>query len=174
MMLGFQRLATPRCQGAITVSFLNDRFWITGQHVTCLKESLPVPSLLEGLRILLLEDEPLIAMDVEQLCRDNGAAAIFVARNLEDAEHEAQRTGFDVAIIDLMLGGASTVDFATRLHAGKIPFVFASGYSMSPDLVASFAGIPLIRKPYAGADLVEAVANAARRNSLQATDDPIT
>ncbi|TIX32026.1 MAG: response regulator, partial [Mesorhizobium sp.] len=41
-----------------------------------------MPALLDGLRILVLEDEFLIAMDVEQLCRDHGAAEVTIAREI--------------------------------------------------------------------------------------------
>lgn len=41
---------------------------------------------LDGLRILVLEDEFLIAMDVEQICRDYGASDVIIARTIEEAE----------------------------------------------------------------------------------------
>src|SRR6187402_461637 len=82
--------------------------------------------ILEGLRILVLEDEFLIAMDVEQLCRDHGAVDVAVARSLEEI---ADDLAFDAAIVDLLLGGVSTFDFAARMWDVGKPFVFASGYS---------------------------------------------
>jgi DNA-binding response OmpR family regulator len=140
----------------------------------CLKELLPVPLLLDGLRILLLEDEPLIAMDVEQLCRDNGADEIICVRDLKDVEREVRAARFDAAIVDLMLSGASTLDFARDLHERGVPFVFASGYSEPEELASSFPGVALVEKPYAGADLVEAIAAAWKRSRPQAADEPIT
>ena len=90
--------------------------------------------LLDGLRILVLEDEFLIAMDVEQLCRDHGAGEVVIAGNLAEIDEDGLGTRFDAAIVDLMLVG----------------------------------------KPYAGADLVEAVALACGRAPRQAAGDPIT
>lgn len=129
---------------------------------------------LDGLRILVLEDEPLIAMDVEQLCRDNGASEVSIVRGLGEIDEPALISGFDAAIIDMMLGGVSTLDFAKRLLTRGLPFVFASGYSDLDEIKSTFPGIVLVEKPYAGEDLVEAVASAWARTPPQAAGDPIT
>ena len=75
--------------------------------------------MLEGLRILVLEDEFLIAMDVEQLCRDHGAVEVIVARSLEEI---ADGLDFDAAIVDVLLGGVSTFGFAARLKERRHAF----------------------------------------------------
>ena len=133
-----------------------------------------MPLLLDGLRILVLEDEFLIAMDVEQLCRDHGAGEVVIAGNLAEIDEDGLGTRFDAAIVDLMLGGTSTLDFARRLRELNVPFVFASGYGDMDELKTSFPGVVLVGKPYAGADLVEAVALACGRAPRQAAGDPIT
>lgn len=158
------------------VSFQPDRYLpdrrlprpdITGLHVSG-------ASPLEGLRILLLEDEPLIAMDVEQLCRDNGAAEVLCIGNLAELDGP-DVFGFDVAIVDLMLDNVSTLDFARRLDDRNVPFVFASGYSGSEELTAAFPHVALVGKPYSGNDLVTAVAAARKgRDRPQDAGDPIT
>lgn len=122
-----------------------------------------MPSLLAGLRILVLEDEFLIAMDVEQLCLDNGAADVVVARLLTEIDEQELSSRFDAAIVDLMLGGTSTLDFAARLRSADVPFVFASGYSDADELKLSFPDVRLVTKPYSGDDLVEALAVACGR-----------
>lgn len=119
---------------------------------------------LSGLRVLILEDEFLIAMDVEQLCRENGAAEVSILRNLRDLDgHEFGERPFDVAVVDLMLSGASTLGFARVLHDRGTPFVFASGYSDVDDIRQNFPGVALVGKPYAGDELISAIAAAARR-----------
>ncbi|TPI09812.1 response regulator [Mesorhizobium sp. B4-1-3] len=122
-----------------------------------------MPALLDGLRILVLEDEFLIAMDVEQLCRDHGAAEVTIAREVAELEGQALPARFDAAVVDLMLGGDSTLDFAARLRREGIPFVFASGYSDSDEVKEAFPDIRLVTKPFAGDDLIEAVAVACGR-----------
>jgi DNA-binding response OmpR family regulator len=124
-------------------------------------ESLP-SNALAGLRILLLEDEYLIAMDVELLCRDSGAAEVVVKRSLEELDGMDGFDRFDVAVVDLVLAGTSTLPFAERLRENNVPFIFASGYA-DENLTSSFPDIRTVSKPYAGSDLVEAIAAAARR-----------
>jgi CheY-like chemotaxis protein len=147
------------------MSFLND----TGQITThdCAPSRLGVrrhvSQLLAGLRILVLEDEFLIAMDVEQLCRDHGAADVVIARGLAEIDGQSLPSRFDAAVVDLMLGEVSTLGFAAQLRGAGIPFVFASGYSDSEELRAAFPEIRLVTKPYAGEDLVAALAEACGR-----------
>ncbi len=118
---------------------------------------------LSGARVLLLEDEFLIAMDVEQLCRDNGAKDVSIMRNLsETQEMSFDPKSFDVAIIDIMLDGQSSLGFAEHLRDVGVPFVFASGYADADDVFATFPGIPVINKPYASDELVGAVCRALR------------
>ena len=117
-----------------------------------------MPGVLEGLRILVLEDEFLIAMDVEQLCRDHGAADVVVAGSLEETVDD-----IDGAIVDMMLNGVSTLDFAAQLQAAGTPFVFASGYSQDAELAKRFPGVAMVGKPYAGNDLIGALAAACGR-----------
>lgn len=120
-----------------------------------------MPAPLSGLRILLLEDEALIALDVEQLCVDNGAKYVFVASSLGEAGSIS--CAYDAAILDLMVGGEPTLDFARALALRQIPFVFASGYDDLGAISAAFPEIAIIKKPYAGPDLVGAVAASLGR-----------
>jgi len=121
--------------------------------------------LLAGLRVLVLEDEFLIAMDVEQLCRDHGAENVVVVRSLDEIE-PSFAAEFDAAIVDLLLGGVSTLEFAARLRDGNVPFVFASGYTDNEEISRLFPDATLIGKPYAGDDLIEALAAACGRVSV--------
>lgn len=122
-------------------------------------------ALLEGLRVLVLEDEALIAMDVEQLCRDGGAAEVTIVQELDQIALD-NLAAFDVAIVDLSLGGKSTLGLAARLRERGIPFIFASGYSLAEEAAADFPGVPLVPKPYSGEDLVEAVAAVSGRQPM--------
>jgi DNA-binding response OmpR family regulator len=116
--------------------------------------------LIDGLRILVLEDEFLIAMDVEQICRDEGAADVVIARSITDAEAATSSSNFDAAILDLLLGSVSTLPFAATLRERGVPFVFASGYTDVKEIAASFPGVKIVGKPYSGDDLLSALAQA--------------
>lgn len=126
---------------------------------------------LKGLRVLILEDEFLIAMDVEQLCRDSGAEDVFIVRSLQ--EFATDMPDFDVAIVDLMLSGVSTLDFARQIYDRGVPFVFASGYTDLQEITEKFPNVSVVGKPYAGEDLIGAVTAAvANRNSRQSLTTP--
>ena len=119
--------------------------------------------LLAGMRILILEDEFLIAMDLEQLCRDHGAAEIAIVNDLSEIQPISTLPGFDAAILDVMLGGTSTLAFARLLHQRKVPFIFSSGYTDLDQVFNTFPDITVVSKPYAGSDLIRALAVAAGR-----------
>lgn len=119
---------------------------------------------LNGLNILLMEDEALIALDVEQLCRDSGARDVIVVRDLQQFE-AADADPFHAAILDVMLSGNPTVDFARTLLQRGVPFVFATGYADNGDLFSEFPGTPVIGKPYVGAELIRALAGAIARRA---------
>lgn len=129
---------------------------------------------LAGCRILILEDEFLIAMDVEQLCRDHGAEDAVLIRDLDAIEAEIAGRRFDVAVIDAMLDGRSTLDFARQLQERNVPFVFATGYDDAAERFADFPGIPVVGKPYGGQELIEAIASVVGRGASQATLEPNT
>ena len=102
-------------------------------------------------------------MDVEQLCRDHGASEVAILRGLVEAEARAlEPNRFDVAIVDVMLGGSSALPFAAKLRDGGVPLVFASGYPGLDEALAAFPGVALLPKPYLSDDLMAAVAKAMR------------
>lgn len=120
-----------------------------------------------GLRILVLEDEFLIAMDVEQLCSDTGAAAVSIVGSIEDLPNlDADALPFDVAIIDLVLAGESTLGFATQLKRRGVPFIFASGHSHNASIQSEFPDVELVTKPYSGDDLIDAVVRSVAKSAL--------
>lgn len=120
---------------------------------------------LDGLRVLVLEDEFLIAMDVEQMCRERGASDVVIMRSMEEVgAFEPDGREFHAAVLDVMLGGHSTMDFAKRLRERGIPFVFATGYSETEDLFDALAGVEVVSKPYGAEHLIGALERAFARS----------
>lgn len=118
-------------------------------------------NLLDGLKVLVLEDEFLIAMDVEELCREHGAEDVVIMRRLDELGPGPLAThGFNVAVVDVRLGGETTFDFARQLATHSIPFVFATGYSETETLFDMFPGVAVISKPYVGSALIDAMRTA--------------
>ncbi len=122
-----------------------------------------VADILSGLRILVLEDEFLIAMDVEQICRDFGASDVIIARTLDEAETALASAAFDAAIFDLMLNQKPTLGLAARLKERAVPFIFASGYDGFGETANPFSDVKLVGKPYSDVELVAALAAACGR-----------
>lgn len=113
---------------------------------------------LAGLKVLIVEDEFLIAMDVEQMCLEQGAAEVTIMRAVgEVAEALDQGQRYDVAILDLTVSGESTLGLAGRLQGAGIPFIFATGYPDNPQIAQAHPGAIVVAKPFMGSALVDAI-----------------
>ncbi|NML06291.1 response regulator [Sphingomonas sp. G-3-2-10] len=109
---------------------------------------------LEGLRVLVVEDEPIVAMCLEDILDGLGCVTIGPASRLADGLALAQAGGLDAAILDINLGGERSTRIAEALRGGGVPFAFASGYGAVPE---GFENQPLIEKPYREADIQAAL-----------------
>ena len=83
---------------------------------------------LAGRSILVVEDEPLIAMDVAQGLQTAGAS-VSVARTLSDALNKVEAPGLSAAVLDHRLRDGDSSQICERLDARNIPFVVYSGYA---------------------------------------------
>ncbi len=97
--------------------------------------------------ILIVEDEPLIAMMLEDFLESLGHVVRASVDSVVEALAEVDRTQFDVAILDVNLKGENVWPVARRLHANGIPFVLASGGHVDPP-PPEFLAVPMIDKPY--------------------------
>jgi CheY-like chemotaxis protein len=115
-------------------------------------------ALLSGRRILLVEDEVLIALSAEEMLRGAGAADVVLAtRSTDAAEHLADPKSFDGAVIDLNLGQGFDFSLAATARERGLPLVLATGYPSSTKLPAALADIPIVVKPYTAEMLVTAL-----------------
>jgi CheY-like chemotaxis protein len=108
----------------------------------------------DGLRVLVVEDEPVVAMCLEDILDELGCVTIGPAARLSDGLALAQTAGLDAAILDINLGGERSTAIAEALRARCIPFAFASGYGAAPE---GFEEPPMIGKPYREAEIVAAL-----------------
>jgi two-component SAPR family response regulator len=102
---------------------------------------------LAGRRTLVVEDQFLIAMDIEDMLRTLGANMVDIASSIADALAAIDRTKPDFAILDLKLDTETTAPIAERLQALRIPFVFVTGYDDLSAMPPPLRRAPLIRKP---------------------------
>ncbi|HEY1750923.1 MAG TPA: response regulator [Caulobacteraceae bacterium] len=98
-------------------------------------------------RVLVVEDESLVAMLLEDVLGDLGCEVIGPAASVEQALALIAAGGFDFALLDVKLGAAATsFPVADALRAAGVPFAFVTGYgaeSLRPDL----RDTPVIAKP---------------------------
>ncbi|MES1200306.1 MAG: response regulator [Pseudomonadota bacterium] len=89
-------------------------------------------------RIIVVEDESLIALMLEDLLMEFGHCVVGVAGNLSQAKALAAAGGFEIALLDVNLAGEQTSDLARSLLSQGVGVVMATGYGVSgvePDLV---------------------------------------
>ena len=114
------------------------------------------PTPFAGLKVLLVEDEAMIAMMVEDLLGDLGCHVIGTAGGLEQAFALAEREAFDCAILDVNLGGQRVDPFVDLLKARGAPFIFATGYGVA-GVREEDRDWPVLLKPINGRRLGEAL-----------------
>ena len=91
-------------------------------------------SALKGARILIVEDEPLVADFLEERLRMEGCEVIGPAREVHTALAIIERERADAAILDLDLHGERATSVAEALAARRIPFVIVSGYGVQQSI----------------------------------------
>jgi len=114
-------------------------------------------NLLSGRRVLVVEDEIMVLMNIEGALADMGCAAVSVAATVDDALALLEAGCFDVGILDVNLGGQESYPVADALALRSIPFVFSSGYG-EHGIESRFAARPVLRKPYSDQQLAAVLA----------------
>jgi DNA-binding response OmpR family regulator len=111
--------------------------------------------ILRGKRILVVEDEFLIALDLQRVMEEAGAVAVVFAQNLAEArERCAAPEGFHLVVIDRRLGQEDALPLIGELNALGVPLLVASG--LPPEMGTH--GIAVIRKPFTDEEVLAAIA----------------
>lgn len=118
------------------------------------------PTIRPGLRILVAEDEALVAMLIEDMLTDMGAVVIGPAANLDEALALAGRETPDLALLDVNLAGKPIFPVADLLRARGVPFIFASGYGEA-GIVEEHRGAAVLQKPFRESDLAQVLSAVA-------------
>ena len=111
---------------------------------------------LVGLRILVVEDEFLVAVALEDDLREAGAGIVGPFSDLPAALAGVERQAFDLAVLDINLGGTMVYPLADALLKRQVPFLFLSGY-IAGDLPLRFATQCRVSKPYDPARLIDEI-----------------
>ena len=110
-------------------------------------------------RILILEDEPLIAMDLEDLLAAKGYTIVGPYPTAADAIDNLGQTMPHVALLDVYLFNGTSFEVARALKRLGIPFAFMTGLVVSDLLPPDLQGSPVILKPYNEKELLSFVAD---------------
>ena len=111
---------------------------------------------LAGVRVLIVEDEYLLALLLEEELHSVGCIVTETVADLEKARNAARQTDFDIALLDINLSGEMVYPFADELSQRGIPFVFLSGYGAASG-PERFRDRPRVAKPYELTELVKEV-----------------
>ena len=124
---------------------------------------------LAGVRVLLVEDETLVAMLLEDMVTDLGGTVVGSAsrlgRALEIVADPA--TTIDLAVLDVNLGGEEAFPVATRLAERGVPFVFSTGYG-NAGLPPDWRSRPTLQKPFTQEQVTRVL-----RGALDAHSQPV-
>jgi two-component SAPR family response regulator len=119
-------------------------------------------------RVLIVEDEALIAMYVEDVISKFGYSVAGVVSNVDEALAFIETHAVDAAVLDINLKGTLVFPFADALMRKGIPFVFASSYGERA-IPARYRVGQVVQKPFAPSELRRAL--AATEHVRQRTDD---
>lgn len=113
---------------------------------------------LRGQRVLIVDDESVIALELEMVIGDAGGVVVGPVGDLEDAVALAKTETISAAVLDVRLGGRTIEPVAEVLAERGVPFVFYSGQVQSDLTLARWPSAAFVQKPAPSCKLIDAVA----------------
>lgn len=121
---------------------------------------------LAGLDVLIIEDEALVALNLETMLEELGCRVAATMMRFEQAERMlSSDIAADAAVLDVNIGGSPVFPLAEKLKARGVPIVFATGYGKS-GIPENWRDRPILQKPYGINDLAQSLV-AARESAGQ-------
>lgn len=111
---------------------------------------------LANLRILVLEDQVIVALSVRDMLIDLGATVVGPALTLQDGYDLALKAPIDVAVLDLWIHGERSYAVGEALRHREIPFVMTGGFDREAE-PPSFSSVPRLMKPFSAQELTDAL-----------------
>ena len=108
----------------------------------------------EALRVLLVEDEMLVCMDIEDMLEEFGYQVVGPAARVDQALEIIEQEPIDLAVLDINLGRETSYPIAERLSVHATPFMFTSGYAKVDPLYRDRLHI---QKPFSDQQLARAL-----------------
>ena len=112
-----------------------------------------------GRRVLVVEDEALVAMLLETILEDMGCVAVGPAATVDEGLRMAADEAVDAALLDVNVAGRQVFPVAHALKDRGVPFVFSTGYGEG-GLPDEWRGQPTLQKPFTEAAVRDALMSA--------------
>jgi CheY-like chemotaxis protein len=112
-----------------------------------------------GIKVLIVEDEGLVALLIEDMLQDLGCEIVASVAGLKEACAVAAAEEIDLAVLDVNLSGERSFPVAEILHERGVPFLFSTGYGTG-GLPKEFSECPVLAKPFSAKALEEKLAVA--------------
>jgi DNA-binding response OmpR family regulator len=106
--------------------------------------------------ILVVEDEPIVALNLADILQDNGAVVLGPASSVATARRLIADSRIDCAVLDVNLGHESVAPLVRELGELKVPFLFMTGYD-EKDMAPLWRDRPILHKPVVVAELINAL-----------------
>ena len=121
---------------------------------------------LAGKRCLVLDDEYLIAVDIQLILEDGWRCSVACVGTADEAMAALAEKHIDLAVLDIKLSDAAgdSMTIAAVLSERQIGFVFLTGMRGDEAQVRAFPGVPVVEKPYQEPVLLEALRRALSRS----------
>lgn len=113
--------------------------------------------------VLLVEDETLIRMMIADMVEELGHTIVAEAGNMTEALALAQTADFEIAVLDINVGGAKIEPVADVIAGRRLPFIFASGYGAA-GVPEKFRDRPTLQKPFPKERLGKAIEETLRES----------
>lgn len=127
---------------------------------------------LAGLKVLVLEDNALVAMHIEEMLAEAGCEVVATIDTVGTALEFIRSRAVDAAVLDVNLKGEKVFGVAEELMARNVPFVFSSGYG-ERFLPPKFDAAPHLSKPFEPETLWETLAQACAAKAATSTSDSV-
>jgi DNA-binding response OmpR family regulator len=119
---------------------------------------------LSGTSIFVVEDEAIVALDLQTMLEDAGAEVVGPAGTLPEAETLSENRDISLAILDVRLNQDTITTVADRLTERRIPIIFHTGHSTSEGLTARWPGCKVLHKPVSPLELMATVCGLLGRS----------
>ena len=112
---------------------------------------------ISGRKVLIVEDEMIVAWLLEDMLAELGCAVVGPAANVKQALAMIDTAAIEVAVLDVNLNGEMSYPVADALTARGVPFVFVTGYDKDR-MLDGYRALPLLQKPFHRWELTDMLA----------------